>query len=492
MNQPSDETRWIWVGEYLRGEASAETTAELEKQLRADEEFRAQFIEHANVDLGIALLVESSGLEEDKKIARFPRSFPMRKLAYAITAAAACLFLGLWIALNNAKQPFAEVVNQIGVNASNQIASSLSDEEVRLTSGLLELKTARGAHLVIEAPATFQFESAQLLRLRHGRIAATVPPSATGFSVQTPTGKAIDIGTEFGVDVPAEGEPEIHVFDGEVIAQSEDGARKNLFGGEAFSLAGATGLTRDLRSAAFIRAEEFALFEGQNLSRQRERSESAWQKLEADPALIAALNFEDSQDLPEGSFRMTQGRFPGTRAPEFVREGEHMKLDIGGTERWPELTLAAWVRLDRLGAPYQSLLHTDGWGQQARNGQVHWMVTKETTMRLALFGNQYEDGRHAYPDSSLPVLPERGRWVHLATVYDSEARTTRFYLNGAFDREVEIGVAHPALLGPAQLGNWDQTDRKLSGRIDELILLGRSLSSEEIEALFDAGNPYRK
>ena len=52
-------------------------------------------------------------------------------------------------------------------------------------------------------------------------------------------------------------------------------------------------------------------------------------------------------------------------------------------------------------------------------------------------------------------------------------------------------MAHPAKLGAAQIGNWDRVDRKLSGRIDELLLLGRALSDIEISALYEAGTPYR-
>lgn len=156
-------------------------------------------------------------------------------------------------------------------------------------------------------------------------------------------------------------------------------------------------------------------------------------------------------------------------------------------------TLAAWVRLDRLGAPYQSLLHTDGWNK-SNPGQVHWMATKLATMRLALFANTLAPGSdetNGHPDSRTSVLPEHGRWVHFATVYDSAGKTVRFYLNGLFDKETHQAIAHPARLGPAQIGNWDRQDRKLSGRVDELLLLGRAMSDGEVRALFEAGNPYR-
>jgi hypothetical protein len=200
--------------------------------------------------------------------------------------------------------------------------------------------------------------------------------------------------------------------------------------------------------------------------------------------LIALLDFESDESL-RGVFRQVQGRWPGSHAPEFVNVGDHLKLDVGGERDWPQLTLAAWVRIDRLGAPYQSLLHTDGWSKN-NPGQVHWIINRDTTMRLALIGNTLApdaNEREGHPDSHTPVLPEQGRWVHLATVYD--------YLNGQFDKETRLTISHPARLGPAQIGNWNQQDRKLSGRVDELLLLGRAMSDVEIRALHAAGNPYR-
>jgi hypothetical protein len=224
---------------------------------------------------------------------------------------------------------------------------------------------------------------------------------------------------------------------------------------------------------------------------QQARSEAALATLRKDPALIALFDFE-SDEKPPGVFRTVQGRWPGSTAPEFVDAGAHLKLDVGADRAWPLLTLAAWVRIDHLGAPYQSLLHTDGWSQN-NLGQAHWMINRDTTMRFALLGNTLAPGsdeRADYPDSLTPVLPEQGRWVHLAVVYDSTVRTVRFYLNGEFDKETRQKTAYPARLGPAQIGNWDRQDRKLSGRVDELLILGRAMSDEEVRRLFAAGNPY--
>jgi len=322
---------------------------------------------------------------------------------------------------------------------------------------------------------------------------ADVPPRAKGFTVVTPTGQAVDLGTKFGVDVPVLGQSEIHVFQGEVIAQSTGGGkRQSLYDGDAYQLQSGAGASRDLRSAAFIRPDEVAALQAALAAGRQAVSDIALAGLRQDPALITLLDFE-SGNAPDGNYRVVQGRWPGSQAPEFVNVGEYMAIDVGTDHDWPQLTLAAWVRIDRLDAPYQSLLHTDGWSAENR-GQVHWMINRNTTMRLALFGNSLAsgaDGLDGYPDSRTPVLPEQGRWVHLAVVYDSDLRTVRFYLNGAFDQETRLEIAHPARLGPAQIGNWEQRDRKLSGRIDEFVILGRAMSDAEISGLFEAGNPYR-
>ena len=481
------------IHRYLDGTINAEEMTRLNGRLRADAEARSEFAELVNLDSAIAAV--AAGWVPENAEPRRTRLPPRKLIAFPAAArwlaTAACLVLaafGAWSLVT--RQPYATVASGVESLAKGATLRSGVQE---LKAGTVEFITARGVRVVIEAPAAFQFESAQRLRLLRGRVAADVPPAAKGFTVITPTGKAVDLGTKFGVDVPPYGEAEIHVFQGEVIAQSTGGGRRqSLRGGEAFALQSGAGTTRELRSSAFIRPDEVASLHAALASGQRARSDAMLAELRRDPALIGLLDFETA-DLPPGSYRMAQGRWPGSRAPEFVNVGDHMKLDAGGDREWPQLTLAAWVRLDRLGAPYQSLVHTDGWSRN-NPGQVHWMVTRQTTMRLALSGNTLAAGadeRDGYPDSRTPVLPEQGHWVHLATVYDSTRRTVRFYLNGQFDKETQQATAHPARLGPAQIGNWDRSDRKLSGRIDELLLLGRAMSDDEVRALFAAGNPYR-
>jgi ferric-dicitrate binding protein FerR (iron transport regulator) len=476
---------------YLDGSITEPEMRRLNELLSADVEARRDFAEMLNVDSALAAM--SADCIAESNVVKPSQTTKWRTATVCRIAAAAsiALLLGSWW-WQESQRAYATVESAAGA-VEMVHGAALRDEAHVIKAGSVALITSRGARLVIEAPAEFRFESSQRLHLKRGRLAADVPPPAKGFTVITPSGDAVDLGTRFGVDVPATGSAEVHVFQGEVIAKAKGAsAKQSLKDGDAVSLDSGAPTPRGLRSSAFIQSAEMSELSAGLDAGQRRRAEEALSALRRDPALIALLDFEDAEPLP-GTFRMVQGRWPGSQAPEFVREGDHLKLDVGSDRAWPQLTLAAWVRIDQLGAPYQSLLHTDGWSKN-NPGQVHWMITQTSTMRLALIGNVLAPEAHelqGHPDSLTPVLPEQGRWVHLVTVYDSQGGTVRFYLNGQFDKEVRQTTAHPARLGPAQIGNWNQQDRKLSGRVDELLLLGRAMQANEVQALYEAGNPYR-
>lgn len=474
---------------YLEGSITPAEMERLNSLLKSDVEARRELAEQLNLDSALAAL--AAGWMDEQ----MPRARPVIvTMARRWIAAAACVALAAvswWWASSQQTMAVVDHASGAGQWAAGM---TLHRDWHHLEAGTLSLTSERGAQLTIEAPAEFRFESPQRLRLKQGRLAADVPPAATGFTVVTPSGDAVDLGTRFGVDVPPSGPAEVHVFQGEVITQASGGAKQSLKGGDAVVMNAGTSMARDIRSAAFIQADEMREMTAAIEMGQRARSDAALSSLKQDPALIALLDFEqDDQSLRSGSFRRMQGRWPGTHAPEFSRMGDHLKLDVGGDRSWPELTLAAWVRLDRVGEPYQSLLHTDGW-ESSNPGQVHWMVTRHATMRLALRGNTLplsSDEPEGHPDSRTPVLAEQGRWMHLAVSYDAASGLVRFYLNGVLDKTGRQEKAYPARLGPAQIGNWNRTDRRLSGRVDELLILGRVMQEGEVRELFEAGNPYR-
>lgn len=92
----------------------------------------------------------------------------------------------------------------------------LAQNALNLISGTAEITFADGAMVVLEGPATFVVEQAGRAKLDLGKLVASVPLQAVGFTIATPTAEIIDLGTEFGVQVADEGTSEVHVLKGAV------------------------------------------------------------------------------------------------------------------------------------------------------------------------------------------------------------------------------------------------------------------------------------
>ena len=100
-------------------------------------------------------------------------------------------------------------------------------ERLRLKSGLAEIAFFSGGKLVIEGPAEIMPTGRDAVRVAAGRIVVRTthgPRSEADpplFTVQTPRGVIEDLGTEFGVDVPADGGESVHVFEGVVVVAAD-------------------------------------------------------------------------------------------------------------------------------------------------------------------------------------------------------------------------------------------------------------------------------
>jgi hypothetical protein len=97
---------------------------------------------------------------------------------------------------------------------------------LRLRRGLAEIEFDRGARLILQGPAGLELLSGNEARLLSGSLTARVPQRARGFTVYSPRGKVVDLGTEFGLSVDESGATAVRVFAGKVEASP-------IAGGEA-------------------------------------------------------------------------------------------------------------------------------------------------------------------------------------------------------------------------------------------------------------------
>jgi hypothetical protein len=92
-----------------------------------------------------------------------------------------------------------------------------STESMLLREGYAELLFNTNVRVVIEGPAEFQLLAEDVVCLNYGKLYATVPQKAIGFTVNTHTAKVIDLGTEFGVQADLSGDTILQVMKGKTI-----------------------------------------------------------------------------------------------------------------------------------------------------------------------------------------------------------------------------------------------------------------------------------
>jgi hypothetical protein len=161
------------------------------------------------------------------------------------------------------------------------------------------------------------------------------------------------------------------------------------------------------------------------------------------------------------------------------------------------LTLAAWVRVDRLDHKFNALFLTDGF----EIGAPHWQVQQDGRLRLGVCHGHPEESTNHYNYDSRPVFtPDQlGQWKHLAVVYDAAAGLAAHYVNGQAVGQSRLRTNVRLTIGNAELGNWSVAARSWDrypvrnfvGRMDEFLLFRAALSPEDILDLFRAGEPVQ-
>ncbi len=95
-------------------------------------------------------------------------------------------------------------------------------KSLQLVRGLAEIEFERGTRLILQGPAGLELISGNEARLVHGALTARVPERARGFTIYSPQGKVVDLGTEFGLSVDDRGNTAVRVFEGKVVASPKN------------------------------------------------------------------------------------------------------------------------------------------------------------------------------------------------------------------------------------------------------------------------------
>lgn len=546
MNQTPHHQRLIQLTDaLLQEQISSEEHAELEQLLKQDPELRQQYVDYLNVHSGLSTWAIETQQSEAwipqparvKPPVQRSRSRFLLSLFTSLVAATLLLALAYYAGWNIGSGKEAQIVETptspapsetemsapktdhialltqaVGVEwdapRNLQTGAGLSAGWLKLKQGTIQVELISGASVLIEGPAAIELISPLKAFCQYGKVRASVPEQAHGFTIETSRLNVVDLGTEFTLSLDANGKGQVQVIDGEVELHSPDekAARatiQNLKTGEGIQFDQGGSINRLTEAILpLINSEELSLLAEQQQARQFTRWQKQNQQLKTDPTLIAYYDFEDSSNwlrtlknkkqnatTADGAIvgcQWTSGRWPQKRALEFKRTSDRVRLHVPG--EYESLTLTAWVRIEGFDRWLSSLMLTDGYNA----GNPHWQLSDKGEIIL---GVKTGPGKNFFS----PVVLEPtdlGRWIHLATVYDHQKQEVVHYLDGVAVSHHKIENPIPLVIGPAEIGNWrpqehsgEHSIRSLNGRLDEFALFGRALSAEEIFQLYQSGKP---
>ena len=342
------------------------------------------------------------------------------------------------------------------------------------------------------------------------------------FTIKTPTATVTDLSTEFGVEVRESGITFAHVYRGAVdvranyanshggsirLAADESVEVRSVGAKEAPTVRRAT-----VDPSAFVRTEQFLRLAGEQKFKALRRWQDYMDKLRRDPALVVHYDFQKKDDSPNILHGVTRssdsrldgvidgamwadGRMPGKNALEFDGVNTHVKVKL--PQRLTQITIAAWVTIGRIndsgGTDYHGvasgLLMSEGWGKQGDSSEkCHWQITRAGEIYF---------GTPDYNVRTPEVLPwqqwGRNRWRHLAVATDPVHRQIACYLDGKQVLATEFSERFAVAFNDATIGSW-KTDagtieRGLCGRMDDLVIFSRAMTTQEIRDMYEAGKP---
>ncbi|MCW1921445.1 discoidin domain-containing protein [Luteolibacter arcticus] len=195
--------------------------AELNAMLAADPQARARYRRVVAIHSVLVRKAASPSFFEapvTEKVTAFPRRW------LTAVAAVALLAGGLSFVALRPRGPVANVLETQGVAWAEGSATPSAGRlpvavPLEFTRGFVRLGFPSGANVTLEAPCRFRLDEKEALSVLHGRASVHTPDGAEGFRIDTPGGRFVDLGTEFGLAVGSDGTTPVvltEVFKGEL------------------------------------------------------------------------------------------------------------------------------------------------------------------------------------------------------------------------------------------------------------------------------------
>ena len=494
------------IERHLNDELSANEKRELVELLDSNPEARRKLVEQAEFNSAITSVLNSDRNIEIGDIP-FKTASPqkgVKEFIPWIIAIAACLMLVFKIFNSSPKNEIvstpdkkpltALLVNEVNAKFANGRSIDdvkFSPGEYELTDGAVHLRFSSGADLVVEAPAKLKIFDAMNTRLLSGKVRAMVPPPAQGFTVAANDLHYEDIGTEFGLKVDEKGSSELHVFDGQVnVKDSKNNSLlKKVFKGQAIEYSDiANPVEKDLQPDDFMTVGSIGF--------QRWRIQA--DKMSQDPDVIACYPFirgdsdvlkntVENSRVTDGKIvgaRWVSGRWPGKEALLFDRKNDYVEMDI--PIQVDEITVSMWLKIDRLDTVLSPLFSSNRWDE----GDIHLQMFRHQQPHFDVQGSGVGPIQKSVSNKPAPIHD----WIHIVGVFSSRESYGKVYINGELYRYGKFRKDVIIKPGKCRIGHWVpvpryESERRFTGKVDELVIWKKALSEKEISSLVEKGRP---
>lgn len=367
---------------------------------------------------------------------------------------------------------------------------------VQFGAGVLSVAMPSGTEFTLEGPATMVVTGSNQVRLDQGRLYAIVPASGVGFTVDTPSGSTIDLGTEFGVAVHAGGRSETFVFAGKVRAESGS-TKVALLAGDAVASTVESGLS----AVREFNAAEARFTRSINGSDYLDAIDSLGPLyLHRFSPSSKQRSFENSLGGSDYPVSLRGGVYASAGGPIAIPAAADGYLRFVGVESLSEApsvgnsladtgqyTILLWARVDGEGSQGLAAFTSER-GPDAELGSL-LRVTKggylEHRCHSAAEGGREHTAQRS--ESPLPI----GAWTQIVASGGSGC-DLNLYVNGKraaapvrFDSDIRAECGRLVLgSGSDRQMNTGLDTGPLRGAIDELAVFDRRLSAEEVSLLY--------
>jgi hypothetical protein len=210
--------------------------------------------------------------------------------------------------------------------------------------------------------------------------------------------------------------------------------------------------------------------------------------LDWDNSLVGWWRFENS--TADSSSYGNDGSCSGSSCPtlttgmrgkayEFDGSDDYVKINDVVVSNPSSLTISAWFKKEGEGDNYECALHQSS--DTSIGNSAYWLGVDNSDYLTATIGARTGVGWSA---GQTDIQADLGEWYYLLATWNGSV--VKVYINGIYNKQYNLG-SYSSLATPTRIGaSSDGSNYQFNGTVDEVQIYNRTLSEQEIKALYDA------